>query len=281
MSEGPPGLPADQDEIRRRYGEDAEREWNRLAGPAYRRLEFEATMHALRRYLPPSGLVLDAGGGPGRYARELCRAGYKVVLLDLAPALLEKARAVFEGEPSAVRDNLRQCAEGDIRDLSTFALRTFDATLCLGGPLSHIFGAAERAQAMAELVRVTKPGGLVVLSVVGYLAALRTLLWKFRGEHLLDEAYMQRLLDEGTGASWHFFRAEELRRLAEDHGVTTLEVAGCESLSTGLPEATNQLAEDEARWSRWQELVLRYATDPAVADMSEHILYVGRKDDEA
>lgn len=277
MSESTFTQPVDQYGIRRHYNDNVEHEWARLELDAYHQLEFDTTMHLLRRHLPATGLVLDAGGGPGRYARELCRSGYQVMLLDLAPGLLEKAQAVFADEPAAVRENLRQCIQGDIRDLSLFPAGTFDATLCLGGPLSHIHDASERKQAMAELARVTKPGGVVMVCVVGYLAALRTLLWKYQGRHFLDETYMRGLLEEGNGGSWHFFRAEEIRTLAEECGLTTVQMASCESLSTGLPEPTNQLADDESRWSRWQELLLRYANEPAVVDMAGHILYIGHK----
>lgn len=277
MSEKSFTQPTAQDEIRQRYNAQAEHEWHRLELDAYHRLEYTSTMQMLHRHLPNTGLVLDAGGGPGRYARELCRLGYQVILLDFAPGLLEKAKAIFDDEPASVRENLRQCVEGDIRDLSSLPSDAFDATLCLGGPLSHIHDAHERKQAMAELARVTKPGGVVVLCVIGYLAALRTLLWKYQGKHFLDEAYMRGLLEEGNGGSWHFFRAEEIRRLAEECGITTVELAGCESLSTGLPEPTNQLVEDASRWDRWQELLQRYATEPAVVDMAGHILYIGRK----
>jgi len=40
---------------------------------------------------------------------------------------------------------------------------------------------------------------------------------------------------------------------------------------------TNRLRGDEAKWSRWFELLLRHASDPAVVDMAEHLLYIGRK----
>ena len=63
----------------------------RLTHDAYHRLEYIVTMHFLEKYLPSSGLVLDAGGGPGRYSIELARKGYEVVLLDLSPKCLELA----------------------------------------------------------------------------------------------------------------------------------------------------------------------------------------------
>jgi hypothetical protein len=55
------------------------REWRRLMRSPYNRLEFDTTMHFLKKYLPKHGYLLDAGGGPGRYTVELARLGYDVV----------------------------------------------------------------------------------------------------------------------------------------------------------------------------------------------------------
>ncbi len=85
------------------YTREADREWGRLFRAPYQHLEFQVTMHYLQRYLPSEGLILDAGGGPGRYAIELCRQGREVVLCDLAPGNIELARAQFASEPEAVR----------------------------------------------------------------------------------------------------------------------------------------------------------------------------------
>lgn len=47
------------------------REWDRLEGDPYNMLEYVVTMHYLEKHLPSEGLILDAGGGPGRYTIEL------------------------------------------------------------------------------------------------------------------------------------------------------------------------------------------------------------------
>jgi len=59
--------------IKEFYDTHAEREWRRLFHDAYHRLEFIVTMHFLDKYLPKAGLILDAGGGPGRYTIELAK----------------------------------------------------------------------------------------------------------------------------------------------------------------------------------------------------------------
>jgi len=255
-------------------------EWNRLVKDAYNALEFLVTMHYLRKYLPETGKVLDAGGGPGRYALELCRSGYDVVLLDIDPTYTAFAEEKIKSEPESVSKRWVASVVGDIRDLSRFNTNDFDAVLCLGGPLTYISDETERTQATAELVRVTKSGGIVCLAVVGYLAMLRTVLSR-HSEELITPRYWE-LIREGTGNNivrdmlWHFFRASELQGLAESCGLTTLEMVGCEGLSTGLPEATNTVAEDPTKWERWVELVLETATEPAIVDMAAHILYIGR-----
>jgi hypothetical protein len=109
---------------------------------------------------------------------------------------------------------------------------------------------------------------------------LRTVLILFSDDLL--KPLLQPLVECGddfgpTGTVWHFFRAAELRQLAESHGLATVEMAGCQGLSTGLAEATNAIGEDEAKWQVWTDLVVKTSTEPAVVDMAEHILYIGRK----
>jgi len=261
------------------YNELCEREWERLGRHAYTALEFDLTMHLLRRHLPPTGTVLDAGGGPGRYAVALCRLGYRVTLLDLSPGNIAVARDRFATEPPDVQANLREATVGDIRALP-FAGEQFDAVFCLGGPLSHIPEQEGRRQAVRELARAARPDGIVCLTGIGYLAVLRTIVVEF--DHELTNGSLDHLLADGNthgplGMLWHFFRAHELRALATSCGLQTLEMAGLESLSTGLEEATNRVREDEAKWNSWFDILLRHAADPAVVDMAEHILYIGKK----
>jgi len=59
--------------IRDYYIQSVEYEWNRLIQDPYHRLEFDTTMYFLKKYLPKKGLILDAGGGPGRYTIELAK----------------------------------------------------------------------------------------------------------------------------------------------------------------------------------------------------------------
>lgn len=259
------------------YNQNPEREWERLVRDPYHSLEFLVIVHHLWKYLPSQGKILDAGGGPGRYSLEFCRAGYQVVLFDLSSGNISLAQEKFRTQSQTVQDRLLEFVVGDVRDLSRYGANSFDSVLCLD-PLSYLSEKVDRVQAISELIRVTRPEGVVCISGRGYLALPRTLLL-IANDYLLESSFAT-FIETGNmpiqGSMVHFFRANELKQLVESRGVTTLAMAGCQGISTGLVEATNMLGEDEEKWDRWLELVLRTSAEPAVVDMAEHILYIGR-----
>jgi ubiquinone/menaquinone biosynthesis C-methylase UbiE len=152
------------------YSKDPEREWKRLSNDPFRRLEFDTTMHFLKGYLPKRGLILDAGGGPGRYTIELAKMGYDIVLLDFVPANLELAKKMIAR--AGVENKVKAIVQGSIVDLSKFKDNTFDAVICLGGPLSHVHPEKDRKRAVSELRRVAKPNTPIVISVMGKFATI-------------------------------------------------------------------------------------------------------------
>lgn len=261
------------------YDANPEAEWNRLVRSSYNQLELTVFMHHISRNLPATGLVLDAGGGPGRYAVELCRHGLDVVLLDVSAGCIRLAEKIVSGIEPELQRRLRELVIGDITDLSRFKEEMFDAVLCLD-PLSCISDPDLRLKALRELVRVAKPGAVFALGVRGYLDVLRTIA-RLGGDELVDDV-LGPLRDNGNclshGVMHHFFRAQELKEFAEQGGLRTILMAGGEGLSSGLPEITNQLSGNQVRWAQWLRLVIETSTEFSIVDTSGHMLYLGRKD---
>jgi SAM-dependent methyltransferase len=265
--------------VRDYYTTEVRKEWRRLVRDAYHRLEFATTLHFLEKYLPPHGRVLDAGGGPGRYTLELARRGYDVTLLDLTPANLAFARRQIRR--AGLTSRVHHLIEGSIVDLSQFPDLTFDAVICLGGPLSHVVAPVRRARAIAELIRVAKPGAPLFVSVMGRFSLAVVGLTEFQAGIALPSFKQIRNTGDYPGGegftACHFFLPEELQKAFEAEGVGVLEMAGLEGLAAHHDKKLNQLAKDPQRWPIWLETHFLTCTHPAVVGMSEHMLIVCRK----
>jgi SAM-dependent methyltransferase len=109
------------------------------------------TMRLLLDPLPAS-VVLDAACGTGRYSAYLAGRGHRVIGVDRSPAMLAKAR-----------DKLPESEfrEGDLEALPVES-GSVDAAVCALA-LVHL---PEIGRAIAELARVVRPGGRVIISDV-------------------------------------------------------------------------------------------------------------------
>lgn len=266
--------------VKRYYSGYVKKEWARLQADPYHRLEFDTTFFFLQRYLPEKGLILDAGGGPGRYTVELAKRGYDVVLLDYTPANLRFAKKQIEKEQ--VERRVKGIIEGSIEDLSRFSNDAFDAVICLGGPLSHIIREGDRRKAISELARVAKRRSPIFISVISRLALLAMELKYFQDE--LQYPFFRRMRDGGDYfghrgfTTCHFFLPEELRDSVEkSNDLEVLGMAGLEGVGSGHKEEVNELAKNTQRWKVWLETHYKTCTHPSVVGLSEHMLVVCRK----
>lgn len=260
------------------YYTDVHNEWNRLVKDAYHRLEFDTTLFFLKKYLPKKGLILDAGGGPGRYAIKLAKQGYDVVLLDITPANLKFAKRQIK--KAKVQNGVKEVVEGSIVDLSRFADNTFDGVICLGGPLSHVLDKKERNKAIRELIRVAKKNAPIFVSVMSRLSVL---VDELRFQREIEHPFFKRVRDTGSYpggyefTACHFFLPEELKHVFAKMKVKILEMVGLEGVGSHFQEEINKLAKNKKRWKVWLETHYKTCTHPVVVGISEHILIICKK----
>jgi SAM-dependent methyltransferase len=261
-------------------------EWHRLAQDPYHALEYETTLHFLGKYLPPRGVLLDAGGGPGRYTVELAKRGYDVTLLDLSTNQLEVARRQIRR--AGVADRVSGVVRGSLHDLGRFKSGTFDAVLCLGGALGHLVDRRDRRRALGELARVARRGAPIFISVIGRYSQLTDESGRVSAgfPDSLDsgpEFYLRALesgdYDGGHGfAPCHFYLPEELESELERRHLRVVERVGLEGLASRHLREFNRLARTRPRaWANWKVLHLATCTDPAVVATSTHFMIVCRK----
>lgn len=106
-----------------------------------------------RHVAPGTAPILDAGAGTGRLGETLFLHGYDdFVGIDLSPGMLEIA---------AAKPGYRETRVQRLGDRLDFAGDSFAAVASLGVFAPNLAG----AEAFDELLRVTRPGGMLVLSM--------------------------------------------------------------------------------------------------------------------
>ena len=266
--------------VKKYYGECGLKEWRRLVKDPYHRLEFDTTMYFLKKYLPKKGLILDAGGGPGRYTIELAKMGYDVVLLDLTPELLEIAKRKIKHE--GVQDKVKEILQGSIDDLSMFKNNTFDAVICLGGVLSHVVNKKQREKAISELIRVAKKNAPIFVSVVGRLAiCINSLNYLWREMLEAPNVYRKYTIKgDYTGgygfAPTHFYVPEELKSEFENK-TKVLEMVGLEGIFSTHQRRYNRVYRLKKYNKILWETHLKTCTHPSIVGISEHFMIICKK----
>ena len=154
--------------------------------------------------------VLDIGSGTGALAAAVLDAApaTRVVGVDVASPYVERAREELAGERASFQ-------EGDAQDLS-FADDTFDRALSL---IAFNF-IPDSGRALDEMIRVTKPGGVIAAAVWDYGEGMQMLRVFWDEAVALDPAIGPR--DE---RHMPLCRSGELAALWSEHGLADVEAA--------------------------------------------------------
>lgn len=243
---------------------------SRLSRSRHGQLEYLMTMRFIRRFLPKGGSVLELGAGTGRYSVALAREGHPVTAVELA----EKNLALLRQNGAGLDD--LTALRGDAVDLSRFADGSFDLTLSFG-PLYHLYEDAERAAALREAVRVTKPGGYVLTAFL----SVHAILWDnyLRGnlaeglEENFDGAFRVRHFREQLFTGYDVPEFEALFRSLPVTHVTTAAADGPLELS----ESRSDFAMSDAEFEQYAQYHLRFCESRELLGSSSHLLHICRK----
>ena len=223
----------------------------------------------IKRYLRPSDVVLDAGGGTGINAMMMAERCKKVVLLDITPRILQLAERNIRESEVAKKIEL---VHGDITDLSGFRDGAFSFVVCVGDAISYVL--EKRFKALEELVRVARKGSVLIIGCDSKLGFMRMKL--SRG--LLDEAIEIHESSEcycGMGPRTHLYTVDEMSQLLKEHGCRVLEVASTPTFADTLD--MSQYHNEEDKWEKLKRLELEMCTRPELLGMGLHLLFVVRK----
>lgn len=225
-------------------------------------VEFTRTRSILRNALPDGSVVLDVGGAQGVHAEWLTADGHDVEVIDIVPLHVQQAA-----------DRGLNARLADARDLP-HQDSSVDAVLLLG-PLYHLPNDEDRARALAEARRVTRPGGVVAVAAISRLAVAQDLLRRGRlgepGAVDMVASIVRNGVDTtgfGNGL-FYFHTVVELRREMEAAGFADVTIRGLEGPAWPL---INPDAEDAAVISQVELIAELADSDSFSAGASAHLL---------
>ncbi len=209
---------------------------NQAEQPARKRFSSGPHTYVLERMseVPPekrAGIkVLDVPAGRGLISLPLKAAGFDVTGCDLFPEYLDQTLANVNGatveelfllfnrgafsrsliqrlfrEPRAVVPTDLRCVAGDMEERLPFAGGEFDYVICMEG-IEHV---KDRHKVLAELRRLLKPQGTLLISTPNMLSLRSRLAYALAGQRTFKGH-----LDEHTGVSG---RSSDGKRIYHGH----------------------------------------------------------------
>ena len=236
-------------------------------------VEYLTTMKYIRECL--EGIsepeILEVGAGTGRYSVALAKEGYRVTAVELIEHNLECLRTKLDGtEPI-------RALQGNALDLSMLPDAAFDLTMLLG-PMYHLYTREDRLRAMAEAVRVTKPGGYIL---VAYCMNEPTVIgFVFRSGNLQYALDKNLLLPDWHCASepselFALARPEDIASLDAEFPAERIRLVATDGATNYMRETIDAM--DDRTFGKWMEYHFAICERQDLIGASHHTLDILRK----
>lgn len=258
-----------------------EREWQRLVAAPIQEISLYIHRYYLEEHIKSGARVLEIGAGAGRFTQILVELGARVVAADISAGqlALNRRHAAELGFSSGVEDWLQV----DICDLSCFADASFDAVVAYGGPFSYVLD--RRGTALAECLRVLKPDGVLLMSVMClWGSARRSLAGVLQGtppeanRQITDTGDITPITFPGRQANFmHLFRSAELRAWLEAAGLELLALSASGCLASPEDAQMENLRKDAGFWAELLRMELEASAEPGCQDMGTHLVAAARR----
>lgn len=235
--------------------------------------------------LTPGQVILDAGGGTGRWICDLSEDYLcDFLLYDLSEDML--AVAAENIRKKGIVERVRT-VHGDLCDMRAVPDSSIDHVISIYSPLSFI---AEKNRALKELHRVLKPGGRILVMGHSFYNALYSKI----NNSLASAAEIRRLYEESivkwaahVPDLWTFSQESMLRLLAEA-GFSPLRTYGVPVIVQPGPEdfdprnemcsrISQKLAEDPEFYHAVFELEMSCNSRPEVVNRGMNIFALAEK----
>ena len=236
-------------------------------------VEYLTTMKYIRACLSEfqKPEILEIGAGTGRYSVTLAKQGFRVTAVELVPRNLEQLKAKLDGsEPITA-------VQGNALDLSFLPDASFSVTMLLG-PMYHLYTQEDKRQALSEAVRVTKPGGFIL---VAYCMNEPTVIQYVFGLNHLHEVMDLKMLTE----DWHcvsepkelfeLYRTEDIAALNAEQPVERIKLVATDGATNYKREFIDAM--DDEIFGKWVEYHFAVCERQDLIGASHHTLDILRR----
>ncbi len=137
----------------------------------------EIIQREIAPFTSDESIVMDAGGGTGRWAvklSEILRG--RIIVFDRSPDMLAQAQKNIAASNASDRIDI---TEGDLIGMHHYNEASVDHVVSIYSPLSFIY---EQEKAACELFRILKPGGRILIMSHGYYNAIASKINNYKAE---------------------------------------------------------------------------------------------------
>ena len=268
------------EEITKHFDEFGIHEWNRLVDTPVNEVSLYIHTHYLKKYIPTNAYVIEIGAGAGRFTQVLAELKTKILVADISQVQLDLNK--HHGQQYGFADAVEAWQQVDICEMSQFDSEAFDCVVAYGGPISYVLD--QRDIALNECLRVLKPNGLLLISVMS--------LWGSAHRHLngvlgIPVEINQKIIATGDispetfpgrGHYMHLFRAEELKAWLNQFNVNIVQISASNGLSLGWDEWLRENRLDRKEWEELLNMELEACAEEGSLNMGTHMIAVLQKD---
>ena len=215
--------------------------------------------------------ILEVGAGTGRYSVTLAREGYRVTAVELVEHNLEVLKSKLDGtEPI-------RALQGNALDLSFLPDEAYDVTLLLG-PMYHLYTREDKLRALAEAVRVTRPGGYIL---VAYCMNEATVVQYVFAKGNLRDVLDKKLLTE----DWHcvsdpaelfdLVRTEDIASLNAEIPAERIRLVATDGATNYMRDCIDAM--DDGTFGKWMEYHFAVCERQDLIGAAHHTLDILRK----
>lgn len=186
-------------------------------------------MQKFLKNIPPDGIILDAGGGTGKWAVKLAEKGFKVVSCDLSLGMLQKSS---EKKKSLAAGKILNIVNCDIEN-SPFRNGCFDAIIAEGRVVSIT---PDSGKAVRELYRILGKNAGLWADVCNIKSTILLSIMEYGFNRKTKEIKKNRKIMLGGKIPMKLFTRKETRNLFYESFFKNVDIEGDIAVLHLLPD---------------------------------------------